>query len=257
MAQLRPRPRTVAVVDDTAATRTSGDRMVSVDREAASGIAQGTTGIATRSDRDRLAAIGYEQVRAAAVDAGRPPPSKRTERRWRQNGRIPHEAVAEMVRRRDTVARMGGVDRAGQALGRSDRAIRDWQTGRTQSLRADAAARLRRTQTRQVLADSNIDPRRARPVITFTADVHARSSGGGNYDYRSAKVFEFGSGLGNEDMPQSDVQDLAVSLAEGDTDRATAILEEHASTRWAAFEGYSDDEGFHFEGISNFEIKWE
>ena len=39
-------------------------------------------------------------------------------------------------------------------------------------------------------------------------------------------------------------------------DRVAAILEEHASVNFAAFDDFDDDTGFHFDGVREFRIDW-
>ncbi|OLT46424.1 hypothetical protein BJF87_22705 [Gordonia sp. CNJ-863] len=96
-----------------------------------------------------------------------------------------------------------------------------------------------------------------RPTIHFTADVHARTDGG-NYDYRMAKSFDFGGpqGLDHTQMSRQQIAALGDALARDDHARVAAILEEHASVNFAAFDDFDDDTGFHFDGVRDFRIDW-
>lgn len=259
MAQFRARRRTRRDEEPVATSVATGARRVSVASGTARDLAQADTGlVGERTSRNHLATIGYQGVRKAAVDAGRAPPSPRTFRRWKQHNRIPDERVADLVARRAEITRLGGVEGAAIQLGRSPSAVYDWQAGRTKSLRPDAQGRLVDAQAAQRLRDSGIDTAQMRPIITFTADVHARTDGG-NYDYRMSKTFEFGGpqGLDHTQMDPEQRQALGDALARNDHARATAILEEHASVNFAAFDAFDDDTGFHFDAITDFHIDWQ
>lgn len=258
MAQFRPKRRRTTSQPVTASV--AGGKQVSVDAAAVRDLSKSRrTGIvAARTPRDQLNEIGYDAVRKAATDAGRKPPSARTFRRWRQQNRIPDVNVAKLVARRDEIKRLGGTADAAQQLGRSERAVRDYQAGRTRNLRPDARSRLVDAKAAQRLIDSGIDTSTATPTIRFYADVHARDSGEG-YDYRSRKEFSFGGSDPKDHTPMSHDQITALgrALADDDYARATALLEEHASTNFALFDDYDDTFGFHFDRISDFRIDWD
>lgn len=257
MAQFRPRRRERRD-EPTATTTAAAGRQVSVAAGTAADLARADAGlVGERTPTDHLGTIGYDAACKAAQDAGRRPPSRRTFRRWKQQGRIPDDRTADLVARRAEITRMGGVDGAAQQLGRSPSAVYDWRAGRTKSLRPDAQGRLVDAQVAQRLVDSGVDVSRMRPTIHFTADVHARTDGG-NYDYRMAKSFDFGGpqGLDHTQMSRQQIAALGDALARDDHARVAAILEEHASVNFAAFDDFDDDTGFHFDGVREFRIDW-
>ncbi|GAB20247.1 hypothetical protein GOEFS_108_00070 [Gordonia effusa NBRC 100432] len=257
MAQIRRRPKKVDADDPPIAlTTTSENKPVTINTTAAQGLGAGRTGMAPRGPQADLTTIGYEQTRQAARAAGRTPPSPRTFRRWKQTGRIPHRDVADLVARHAEITRLGGVDQAAATIGRSPSAVRKWQAGKTHSMLPDASARRSEQSVNQRIVESGI-PSGARPRITFTASVHARWEGG-DYDYRQSRSFAFGPGSPELDsMDSAAVSSLAHALASDDYDRATAIIEEHASTNYGSFGGFDDDTGFHFESISDLRITWD
>ncbi|WP_139319518.1 hypothetical protein [Gordonia sp. CNJ-863] len=140
MAQFRPRRRERRD-EPTATTTAAAGRQVSVAAGTAADLARADAGlVGERTPTDHLGTIGYDAACKAAQDAGRRPPSRRTFRRWKQQGRIPDDRTADLVARRAEITRMGGVDGAAQQLGRSPSAVYDWRAGRTKSLRPDARA---------------------------------------------------------------------------------------------------------------------
>lgn len=221
-----------------------------------------------RSVADQIAGLGYDEICAAAVAAGHSPPAKRTVRQWRQQGRIPKGDIADLVARRDIIARLGGPEAAARALGRSKSAVYAWRAGRTGHFLPDAGARLTSLRAALRLRDAGIDPATQTPKISFVASVVVRS-GNKQYDYRDSRRFTIGgvpgtqdyakaegTGLGEGRMSADTVAAFADALARDDYSTMISILEEYVSTSVASFDVYDSGNGFHFESISDVRITW-
>ncbi|MGI6797907.1 hypothetical protein [Gordonia sihwensis] len=210
--------------------------------------------------REMLNRLPHDDIRRAARQAGRPEPAKRTVRDWKKNGRIPDARTAELISRRELIARIGGVARAQALLGRSRSALNDWMAGRTNAMRSDAQVRLRDARAAARLTAAGIDPTTQIPRITFKADVMVRL-GAADYDYRHRKEFRIGPPDGQDymkgnQMSRQDIISFAMAMARDDFGLMVVILEDYVSTNIADFGTYDDATGFHFENINSVRVQW-
>ncbi|MFZ2173937.1 MAG: hypothetical protein WAW17_07870 [Rhodococcus sp. (in: high G+C Gram-positive bacteria)] len=261
--QHRPRRKPADESGDKVRIPTSN---VSVSAAAASALGNAASKARTRAVnqltqtidiREVRAELGNEGLRQAAIDAGRRPPSDRTLRRWGQQGRIPHADVAELAQRRAAVERMGGVKAVAEATGRTVSSIYKWQRGETQNLTGSAKWKLLDARTQDALKragalDSKGQLKTA--VVTLTASVEIRYDSERGYDYRDKKVFRFDESTAP--LSHEDTYTLARAIAIGDNATAVALIEEHASLNYAAFDVFSDAHGFHIDQVHDLHIRW-
>ncbi|MCK0441188.1 hypothetical protein MUG78_17455 [Gordonia alkaliphila] len=216
--------------------------------------------------RDMLNNLTEEQIQRAATHAGRTAPSKRTVRRWKQQGRIPDPRTAELIARHDLINQIGGIDKAMDVLQRSRSALNAWLAGTSNKMRKDARARASDAKALQRLADSGIDPNTQTPRITFVADVMVLMSNE-QYDYRRRKDFILGPKAHPSDrvgqdiakgnhMDRDTILAFAMAVARNDYATVVALLQEYTSLHVADFREFDNSAGFHFEHISKLRVLW-
>lgn len=210
-----------------------------------------------QSVADMRAQLGNDGLRRAAIAAGHTGrdgrgPSDRTLRRWAQNDRIPDARLAESVRRRAEVERMGGVKAVAAKTGRSPSSVRRWQAGKTKNLSGDANKRLADARVEQKMRQAgaiDANGRQKTAQVSIQGNVDMRHGGAKEYDYRTGKADTI-------TLDHTSSAQLGAALSRGDTAAAVSIIEQHASTNHAAFTSYGDDEGWHYEEISELSVDW-
>lgn len=231
---------------------------VSVAKRAAAGVRRGRLGdLAPQASlTDQLRGLTNDEIRAAYKSALGRSVSDRQIRRYRSGETTPHKSVADLVGRRWEVKQNGGVAAAAAKFGRAPSSIRDWQSGRTKHLKKDASQRAHEADLDRRMTASGIDPARP-PKISFTADVHGRTAGK-DYDYRTQKQFWYGpGGKDREPMDEGTVRALAHASLDGDAVTVNAILEKHASEKYALWDDYDNKTGMHFDRLKGLKIEWD
>lgn len=216
--------------------------------------------------RDALQQLSIRQIKAAVKAAGGGTRSDRTIRRWKQNGRIPDSQVAELVRRRASIAELGGVKAAAQMLGRSPSAIYAWQAGRTHDLSKDAGKKLHRHEvltavrrhTQPAAVTKAGQPGGAKAGLLGGAKPMLRITGrigfvgnGTKYPPRERTM-----DLSLAQWPERDVEELMVAINDREWVTVQQIIERVATEGWATGGGgydrqYDDQNGFRIESLDD------
>lgn len=183
-------------------------------------------------------------------------PSDRTLRRWAQQNRIPNAELAEALERRRFVKANGGTQTLARILGRSPSAVRRWVLGRQRSFRGDANAVATAARIRERMIKAGMmgpDGQMKAPSIHMMASVEVRSAEHGYSYITSARQI---NATAETPLPQSKAIELAAALVTNQTATVLAIIEEHASTHYASFSDYNEDEGFHLDHIHSWNVDW-
>lgn len=264
MAQHRPPVRPKGTAPVSAAT---GSTTVHVATAAVEGfIDKGLTGELGSLNRgasvkEIRSTLGTTDIQRIVGATGKKPPSERTIRRWVQQDRIPDAHIAEILDRHRFVTEAGGVAAVADQVGRSASSVRKWVNGRQDNFRGSA----REDAARQRLEENMIRAGVMTPTgilktvtIKFVATVEVRVSGPKGYSYTTKdRQFNFDGGMDASSLlGRDDTYELAVAVANGEHARVIAILEAHASTRYAAFEEYDDENGFHISSITGLTMSW-
>lgn len=264
MAQHRPpvRPKGTAPVSTA-----TGNTTVRVSTAAVEGfIDEGLTGELGSLNRgasvkEIRSTLGTSDIQRIVGATGKKPPSERTIRRWVQQDRIPDAHIAEILDRHRFVTETGGVAAVAAQVGRSASSVRKWVNGRQDNFRGSAkedAAR-QRLEENMIRAGVMTSTGILKTVhISFVAVAEVRVPGPTGYTYSTkAREFRFdGSKYDSSILSREDTYELAVAVANGEHARVIAILESHASTRYADFDSYDDENGFHISSISNLSMTW-
>lgn len=174
-------------------------------------------------DKDEL-----KDVIKQATDGGER--SDRTIRRWKQKGNIADRKIAELVRRRVAIKEYGGVKATARALGRSEGAVYDWRSGRSNDFSKDAKTAMQQHQT-------------------ISEAVHHLGAGGDDAMPRPSKLIvsgdiefvgnntEYGArertlNLNLVSWSESDVEELILAMAAEDELQTIQVIERAASERW-------------------------
>lgn len=264
MAQHRPpvRPKGTATV-----SASTGTKQVHVTEAAVNGFIEGglsgELGALNRGAtvRDIRSSLGDRDIQRIVEATGKRAPSARTIRRWVQQDRIPDARVAEILERHRFVSETGGVAAVAARVGRSQSSVRKWVNGRQDNFRGSAKDDAARQRIEENMIRAGVMTTTGiikTVVITFKATVEVRYPGPDGYTYTTKdRQFNFDGAREPESrLSPADTLELAEAVANNDHARVIAILEAHASTRYAAFEDYDDSSGFHIGSISGLSITW-
>lgn len=192
-------------------------------------------------------------------------PSARTLRRWAQQNRVPHAALADALDRHRIVAANGGVDTVAARLGRSSSAVHKWMLGRQEGFRGDANSVADEIRLHGRMIQGGMmhpDGSMKTPSIVLRAAVEVRMPGKEGYSYTTLpRVINLNSSTVSQtghstELAPPQARRLAMALADERTADALVIIEEHASTVMAQFDHYGENQGFHIDDITSWDITW-